>query len=91
MCRDDTELVFWQSSIVVPAACEKEERICLLFWLRGHDSCMTRSFERLIMIIRFGLMAFQGIGDAKWAWPRTSQVSSDFGVDRWPVIEISVA
>ena len=91
MCRDDTELIFWRSGRVVPAACEKEERICVLFWLRGHDSSMTRSFERLIMITRFGLMAFQGIGDAKWARPRTSQVSIDFGVDRWPVIESSIA
>ena len=39
------------------------------------------------MIIRFGVMAFQVIGDAKSARLRTSQVSSDFGVDQWPVIE----
>ena len=43
------------------------------------------------MILRFGIMAFQVIGDAKWARRRTSQVSSDFGVDQWPLIEISIA
>ena len=43
------------------------------------------------MIIRFGVMAFRVIGNAKWARPRTSQVSSDFGVDQRPAIEISFA
>ena len=52
---------------------------------------MTRSFKWLIMMIRFGVMALQVIGDAKCERPRTGQVSSDFGVDQWPVIEVSIA
>ena len=78
----------------IPHAQEKVSRSSLCFrkfGLRGHDSSTTRSFEWLIMIIRFGVMAFQVIGDARWARPRTSQVSSDFGIDRWPVIEVSIA
>ena len=43
------------------------------------------------MIIRFGIMAFQVIGGAKWARSRRGQFSSDLGVDQWPVIEVSIA
>ena len=39
----------------------------------------------------FWLNGFSKYWRAKWARPRTSQVSSDFGVDRWPVIETSIA